>query len=73
MKTYDLHGYKLEEAMQMVESLIGRIRLSGKEDDFKVITGRGVIREALLKYLKENDIDHDFELGNEAVLVIRIE
>ena len=62
IKVIDLHGYKLEEALILVEREIGRIRLSGLENDLHIITGRGVIRIALLKYLKKHDIDHDFEL-----------
>ena len=58
MKKIDLHGYTLEDAEELVEREIGKIRLRGVEDDLLVITGRGVIRVELIKYLKDNLIDH---------------
>jgi len=73
VKTIDLHGYKLEDALILVEREIGRIRLSGIESDLHVITGRGVIRVQLLKYLKEQDIDHNFEPGNDGAIIIRVD
>ena len=73
MKTIDLHGYGLEDAMLLVEKEIGKIRLRGVEDDLLVITGRGVIRVKLLDYLKSNDIDHNFEWGNDGAIHIRVD
>ena len=73
MKKIDLHGYKLEDAILFIESEIGKIRLLGKEDDLLVITGRGVIRKALIQYLKDNDIDHNYEWGNDGAIHIRID
>ena len=73
VKTIDLHGYLLEDALIFVEREIGKIRLSGMESDLHVITGRGVIRIELLKYLKQHDIDHSFELGNDGAIIIRVD
>tara|TARA_B100000925_G_C22009676_1_gene475616 strand:+ start:101 stop:322 length:222 start_codon:yes stop_codon:yes gene_type:complete len=73
MKTIDLHGYGLEDAMLLVEKEIGKIRLRGVEDDLLVITGRGVIRVKLLDYLQSNDIDHNFEWGNDGAIHIRVD
>ena len=73
VKTIDLHGYLLEDALIFVEREIGKIRLSGVESDLHVITGRGVIRIELLKYLKQHDIDHSFELGNDGAIIIRVD
>ena len=53
VKEIDLHGYTLEDALILVEREIGRIRLTGVENDLHIITGRGVIRIELLKYLKD--------------------
>lgn len=72
-KTFDLHGYNLEDAIKLVEREIGRIRLSGQEIDLHIITGRGVIRKELIAYLKDHDIDHDYELGNDGAIMIRVE
>ena len=73
MKEIDLHGYTLEDALELVEREIGSIRLSGKEADLLIITGRGVIREELIKYLKVNDIDHNFKWGNDGAIFIRVD
>ena len=71
--TYDLHGYKLEDAIVFVENIIGEIRLSGNENIIKIITGRGVIRIELKKYLDAQGIDNRYELGNDAVFVITVD
>ena len=71
--TYDLHGYKLEEAIEYVEDIIGKIRISGTEEVIKVITGRGVIKIELKKYLDSQGIENRFELGNDAVFIITVD
>ena len=73
MKTIDLHGFTLEEALLLVEREIGKIRLRGVEDDLLVITGRGVIRIELMKYLMNNNIDHNYEWGNDGAIHIRVD
>ena len=73
MKTIDLHGYTLEDALILVEREIGKIRLRGVEDDLLVITGRGIIRVELMNYLKNNNIDHNFEWGNDGAIHIRVD
>ncbi|MCY4523382.1 MAG: Smr/MutS family protein [Halobacteriovoraceae bacterium] len=73
MPEYDLHGYKLDEAIRFVESIIGKVRLEGKEEVVKIITGRGIIRSALVNYFKKNQIQFDFELGNDGALVVEID
>ena len=73
VKEIDLHGFTLEKALILVEREIGRIRLRGVEEDLHIITGRGVIRIELLKYLKNNDIDHNFEPGNDGAIIIRVD
>ena len=73
IKKIDLHGYKLEEAIDLVEKEIGVIRMKAIESDLHIITGRGVIRVELLKYLKKHDIDHSFELGNDGAIIIRVD
>ncbi|MBP9674399.1 MAG: Smr/MutS family protein [Bacteriovoracaceae bacterium] len=73
MKTYDLHGKTLEEALIFVEYIIGQIRLSGKSQTIKVITGRGIIREKLTGYLESQNIQWEFEWGNDATFIIEID
>tara|TARA_B100000886_G_C20397140_1_gene480874 strand:- start:1234 stop:1458 length:225 start_codon:yes stop_codon:yes gene_type:complete len=72
-KTIDLHGYKLKDAIDLVEREIGRIRMRGNEEDLHIITGRGIIRIELMNYLKIHHIDHDYELGNDGAIIIRVE
>ena len=73
IKTIDLHGYKLDDAIVLIEREIGIIRMRGIESDLHVITGRGIIRVELLNYLKKHDIDHSFELGNDGAIIIRVD
>ena len=73
VKIIDLHGHKLEEGLELIEREIGRIRLSGIPSDLHVITGRGVIRVELKKYLERNDIDHNYEWGNDGAIIIRVD
>jgi len=72
-KTIDLHGYNLENAIMMIEREIGKIRLSGEENDILAITGRGIIRGELINYLKSHHINHHFQLGNDGAIVIHVE
>ena len=73
IKEIDLHGYTLEDAIDYVEREIGTIRLSGEEKDLLVITGRGVIRVELIKYLKKQDIFHQYQLGNDGAIIIHVD
>ena len=72
-KEIDLHGYTLEDAIDFVEREIGKIRLSGEEKDLLVITGRGVIRIELIKYLSSHNINHRFQLGNDGAILIFVD
>lgn len=73
MKSYDLHGCKLEEAMDFVESVIGKIRMKGREETIQVITGRGVIRGELIKYFRKHQIEFHFEIGNDGALIVHVD
>ena len=73
MKEIDLHGYSLEDALELVEREIGSIRLTGKEADLLIITGRGIIRGELIRYLTKNDIDHNYKWGNDGAIFIRVD
>ena len=73
IKKIDLHGYLLEDALTLVEREIGIIRMSGIESDLHIVTGRGVIRKELINYLKKHNIDHNFELGNDGAIMIRVD
>ena len=73
MPVYDLHGYKLDEAMRLVQSIIDKIRLEGREEVVKIITGRGIIRSELISYFKECQIHFAFELGNDGALIVEMD
>ena len=73
MKEYDLHGFKLNEAKDFVENLIGKIRLDKKQEIIKIITGRGIIRKELIEYFNNHDIDYFYEPGNDGAMIVDIE
>ena len=73
MLTIDLHGYLVEDAIEEVENIIGKIRLEGREEVIKVITGHGKIQKQLMFYLLEHDIEHIFEPGNMGAYIITVE
>jgi dsDNA-specific endonuclease/ATPase MutS2 len=71
--TIDLHGYLVEDAIEEVENLIGKIRLGGREDYIKVITGHGRIQKQLMFYLLDHGIEHMFEPGNKGAMIINVD
>lgn len=73
MITIDLHGYLVEDAIEFIENEIGKIRLTGREDSLKVITGHGKIQKQLMFYLLDHGIEHMFEPGNEGAMIIHID
>jgi len=48
----DFHHYYVEDALLVVESIVGQIRLGGKEAHCRFITGSGKIRSAILELLE---------------------
>lgn len=73
MKTYDLHGYKVMEARHLIESVIGKIRLEGREEQLNIITGRGAIREEINNLLDQLQIDHRYEFSNDAIIIATVD
>ena len=73
MPTYDLHGYTLEDAIKLVDKVIGNLRMQQKEEDVKFITGKGVIRWPLMDYLRDLGVEPRFELGNEGVIIVTVD
>ncbi|MBT6326117.1 MAG: Smr/MutS family protein [Bdellovibrionales bacterium] len=73
MKTYDLHGFTLEEALKLMDKVVGECRLEGGEHILCIITGRGIIRTKITKYFETNKIDYRFELGNDGAYIITVE
>ena len=73
MPSYDLHGYTFEEAVALVDEVVGKIRMQQIEVDVKFITGKGTIRWKLMDYLKLLDVEPRFELGNEGVIIVTVD
>lgn len=73
MLTIDLHGYLVEDAIEEIERAIGKIRLEGREEVIKVITGHGKIQKQLMFYLLDHGIEHIFEPGNMGAMIITVE
>lgn len=72
IKIYDLHGYNLEEAIKLIDKIISEIRIKGKEEVIEIITGRGIIRQELEFYLKKQEIDYYFALGNDGKIIMNV-
>jgi DNA-nicking Smr family endonuclease len=72
MKSRDLHGYTVQEALQFMDNLLGECRLKGGEHVYRIITGHGKIQAELAKYFKNNEIEYRFELGNNGAYMITI-
>lgn len=51
---YDFHGWRLEEALKEVDTIVSRVRMNQHPPQVEIITGHGVIkaqmREAFEKY-----------------------
>lgn len=45
----DFHGYTTEEAIRTAESLISQIRMTQQEVECTFITGKGYIRDELIR------------------------
>ncbi len=74
MDTFDLHGLKLEEAITLVEQVIGRIRMGGcQEEMVRIVTGHGIIKRILIEYLENHQIDFATELGNDGALILSVD
>lgn len=73
MQTIDLHGYLVDDAIELIENEIGKIRLAGREDCIKVITGHGKIQKQLMFYLLDHGIEHMFEPGNKGAMIITVD
>lgn len=73
MKTLDLHGYSVEEALEALDRFLYR---STKEPRLKVMTGKGTgaIFKAVTEYLKQGKYQWEFETvnkqPNKGVLII---
>ena len=65
MKTIDLHGYAVDEALEALDRFLYR-SLQSKEPRIKVMTGKGTgaIFKAVTEYLKMGKYNWEFETVN---------
>lgn len=73
MKTLDLHGYSIEDAIDALDLFLYR---STKEPRVKVMTGKGTgaIFKAVTEYLKKGNYQWQYEMvnkkPNQGVLIV---
>lgn len=53
MREVDFHGMDREELEIKVDDVVGMVRVCGASENYEFITGEGVLKEHLKKYLKE--------------------
>jgi hypothetical protein len=86
--TIDYHGYTVNEALFDLESQLSQLDPNdyhtltlitgrGKIDPndyhtLTLITGRGKIKEAIIEYLDDQDIEWIVKLGNEGCILVEV-
>ena len=74
MNEIDFHGMTIEEALQLVDKTIDKVRVAGKELDYKFITGNGPLQLAILDKLKnEYGLQCGLQFCNHGVILVYIE
>ena len=73
MITRDFHGYSLLEAEREIDDLVGMVRSQRARKSAEFITGRGVIRIAVMQRLKEYKIESHYQIANDGVVLATIE
>jgi DNA-nicking Smr family endonuclease len=71
MKELDFHGYKVEEAIHVLNSLIIRHQES-PEIQYRLIVGHGQIKREFLKMIKNYNLEGDVELGNTGAIIVNL-
>ena len=69
----DFHGWLLEDALQEIDVIVGNVRNNQKSEQAEFITGRGVIREAILNLLLDYGLKAEYQWGNDGVVTTTIE
>ena len=70
----DYHGYKLLDAIIDVERHISFIRQTKDWKDMEFIVGNGVIKESIMKLLKDQyKLNPTLKLGNPGVIYCYVE
>lgn len=73
-KEVDLHGYKLEEALQKIHSIVGQTRVNGVEENWCFVTGNGgPIQKAVISELQNYGIEAEIPAHNLGVVLATVE
>ena len=72
--TIDFHGKKLQHAKMVVHGIVNEVRLLNFSTEYRFITGHGIIKREIIKFLKEDyGIEAREELGNSGIIRAYIE
>jgi hypothetical protein len=69
----DFHGYRLDEAIQCVHSLVGNVRKEFVTEECELITGHGIIRDKVLETLRGYGLYPSIKIGNSGVVKCLVE
>jgi len=69
----DFHGWLLEDALEEVHKIVGDVRQQHSLQHAEFITGRGLIRQAILTLLEEYTLRPDLQWGNDGVVIVTIQ
>jgi len=69
----DFHGMNLDDSINAVHLLVGRIRSGGKSEQVTLITGHGIIRDSLIEVLSNYGLSPSLEPGNAGAIKVLIE
>lgn len=78
MITRDYHNYTVERALRDVDEVVTEVRMNRptkySTEDAEFIVGHGKIRDAIVKFLKEEyGLSPTVQLGNSGVIICTIE
>ena len=73
MTRIDFHGMSLEEAIAKIEQEIDNVRVSRKAEEYEFVVGYGIIRNELVKILRDYGIDHSVKLSKRGVITAVLE
>lgn len=68
----DYHNFLVGEALRDAERVIGEVRMAGKAEEARFITGYGMIRGQLFELLQTYGLEPTYELGNQGVILVDI-
>ena len=69
----DFHGFKLEEAVAEMHTIIGEVRMQDRVQHAEIITGHGVIQKELLALCEQYGLYARVSMTNSGVIHATIE